>query len=85
MLHAISPDTTSLRASFSSPCLRLGWIRRFGAWVVENLLNDKIFANIFRSSRIKSMLEYMDEVEARNRYNAIFEQEVWWTLLWLWT
>ncbi|KAH7868391.1 amidase signature domain-containing protein [Lentinula edodes] len=52
-------------------------IRKFGAWVVERILGDKLFAKFIRASRIKTVSETNYWAEQRNKWNTMFYEKVW--------
>jgi hypothetical protein len=51
-------------------------LRAMIAWGLETFFDDKIFANVVRSARIKTVREYREFVTQRDDYNRLFQEEV---------
>ena len=54
----------------------LAFLRNFASWVVATFLGDKLFANVARASRKKSVAEYYKLINAKNEYRKRFHEEV---------
>lgn len=54
----------------------LAFLRNFASWVVETFFGDKLFANVARASRKKSVAEYYKLIAAKNEYRKRFHEEV---------
>lgn len=52
------------------------FLRNFAAWIVETFVGDKLFADVARASREKSISEYYKLIHAKNEYRNKFNEEV---------
>jgi amidase len=54
-----------------------GFLRTFAGWVLERFIGDPIFGNLIKSSRTKSVTEYLALAKERDAYIQRFNQQVW--------
>ncbi|KAH7920402.1 amidase signature enzyme [Leucogyrophana mollusca] len=70
------PKESSLFLSTLGPKLP-GFVRHLMCWVAETFIGDSLFARIFRQARTKSVAEFVDLADRRNKTNAAWYKEIW--------
>ncbi|EMD38846.1 hypothetical protein CERSUDRAFT_104159 [Gelatoporia subvermispora B] len=74
----IDPDPTepSLFMMLMGPKV-FDWVRSLCDWAVRAAYNDHIFARIVRAARKKSVYEFWQWTDMRDKYRELFYREVW--------
>ena len=56
--------------------LRIAWVRNFAAWMVENVMKDKVLPGTVRAASSKPVHEFHKWVQQRDDYARMFHREV---------
>ncbi|EGO24971.1 hypothetical protein SERLADRAFT_370184 [Serpula lacrymans var. lacrymans S7.9] len=70
------PKESSMFLSTIGPKLP-GFVRNFVSWAAETFLNDSMFASVLRLARKKTVGEYIELADKRNKLIAAWNNEIW--------
>ncbi|EIW83689.1 amidase signature enzyme [Coniophora puteana RWD-64-598 SS2] len=74
-LHG-DPQESSLFIATLGPKLP-GFVRRLMEWAAQYIMGDKVFAEILHEARGKSVREFVEFTDARNKVNRAFYEQIW--------
>ncbi|KIJ62913.1 hypothetical protein HYDPIDRAFT_182577 [Hydnomerulius pinastri MD-312] len=70
------PKESSLFLSTLGPKLP-GFVRSLIGWIAQTFLGDSVFSELFSEARSKSVTEFIEFADRRNRVNQAWYREVW--------
>ncbi|KAG2132990.1 amidase signature domain-containing protein [Suillus clintonianus] len=53
------------------------FVRNLACWITKTFLGDSLFSRFFSAAREKSVLEFTDLTDGRNKVNAAWYEQVW--------
>ncbi|KAG6372254.1 amidase signature domain-containing protein [Boletus reticuloceps] len=77
MLSTIESDPKLYGSSAHHPSTHAGFVRRFIAWAAHTFYHDNIFHDIFSLARSKSVSEFVEYTDRRNKVTKAWYKEVW--------